>query len=237
MKKKTTPFVILIFLLTSCTVITMEPYRTADTLGGPLHFRAGAGVQLGQLITQQSIEGEFHNGDLSYPAINVFAGMGILKNIDAYLSAGVAFPSLGAALGIKYKFFDKLGLKMAVIPTVRFSNFSNTVNVLGRTDTYKYMYLGGEAPVCATFSILDIVFLTAGVHGGYYRMAFENDNEKLYYNMFSYGLFFSPELKLWVLRITPSVDFRWYSTPGAEYICETEALKNVYPSINISLQF
>jgi len=227
----------LLLLFASCSVITMEPFRSADTLGGLLHFRGGIGGQLGQLVTQQSIEGEFHNGDITYPATNVFLGMGIHKSIDVYMSAGLTFPSLGGALGVKYQFYDKLGLKFAVIPTIRFSNFSNSVNVFGNTETFKYMYLGGETPVAVTFSLFNFILLTAGVHGGYYRMAFETDNEKLYYNMFSYGFYLMPEIKVFALRLTPSVDFRWYWTPGAEFVKATEGIRNIYPSLSLSLQF
>ncbi|MDD3803376.1 MAG: hypothetical protein PHW02_03185 [bacterium] len=235
--RKIMVLIFLTLLLSSCSVITMEPFRTADTLGGPLHFRAGAGVQMGQFVGQQRVENEFHNSNLAFPAVNLFLGLGILKNIDLYASAGVAFPSLGAALGVKYQFYDKLGLKVAVIPTLRFSNFSNTVNVFGNNETFKYMYLGGETPVAATFSLFNFILLTAGAHVGYYRMAFETDNEKFYYNLFSYGVYLMPELKVFALRLTPSVDFRWYFAPGAKLVNETEGLKNVYPSISLSLQF
>ena len=98
------------------------------------------------------------------------------------------------------------------------------------------MYLGGETPVAATFSLFNFVLITAGVHGGYYRMAFEQDLEKVYYNLFSYGFYFMPEIKIFAVRFSPSVDFRWFFTPGVDFVRTTEGFKNVYPSLSISLQ-
>lgn len=228
-------FLILIFA--SCTVITMEPYRTADTLGGPLHFRFGAGVQLGQLISQQSNPDEFHNGDAPYPVVNAYVGTGLLKNLDLYLSAGITLPSVGTAVSLKYQFYDKLGLKFAIIPAFRYNSGSNSSSITGDTIDYKYNIIGGELPLCATFSVFNIILVTAGVQGGYYRMAFDEDSRQIDYNMISYGFYLIPEVKLLAFRITPSVDFRWFTTLGSDYVASTSGFHNIYPSLSLSLQF
>lgn len=232
-------FVILIFvfLFASCTVITMEPYRSADTLGGPLHVRAGIGIQMGQLITQQGDSANFVNGDLPFPTANAYAGIGISKNIDIYGSVGITFPSLSGSLGMKFQFYDKLGLKLAVIPTFRLNNGENKAVAFGDSSYYNYNIIGGELPIVASYSILNFIILTAGSHAGCYFMEFKEDSNRVNFTMLSYGFYLMPEIKLWAFRITPSVDFRWFNVPNATYVRSTSDFRNIYPSLSLSFQF
>lgn len=230
---------LIIILMTSCTVVTTESYRSADTLGGPLRFRMGLGVQAGQGIGQQTNPDTLQNVAYSMPALQGFIGLGILDNMDIYGSASVGFPlSTDFGGGVKFKFLDNLGLKGALIPGFKYTSMDNAVS-LG--DTLSYTIMGGEMPLVFTYSIVNMILLTGGVHGGYYRMSYTRNGTGNNYDFFTYGAVIMPEFKLGVLRISPGVDLRGHYSKDTPIVFPTDTYsklrRHVYPFISISLQF
>lgn len=230
---------LIIIVLTSCTVVTTESYRSADTLGGPLRFRMGLGVQAGQGIGTQSDPDSLHNVAYSMPAVQGFLGLGILDNLDIYGSASVGFPlSTDFGAGVKFKFLDNLGLKGAVIPGFKYTNMDESVS---SGDTFSYRIMGGEVPVVFTYSILNMILLTGGVHGGYYKMSYSRNGVENNYDFFTYGGIIMPEFKLGILRISPGVDIRGHYSSNTPIVFPTDTYndvrKHIYPFISISLQF
>ncbi len=243
MKKIILPL-ILIMLISSCTTITTESFRSADTLGGPLKFRGGIGVQAGQAVESQTNPDSLKNFSHMNPAVQAFAGIGILENIDLYTSASISFPlSMDFGIGVKYKFLDKVGLKAAIIPSVKFSSADSiiTSNLFSTSkDTISYNIKGFELPLVFTYSIIDIFLLTGGVHGGYYTMNYTKNNVSNNYNVFTYGVILMPEIKWSVIRISPGLDIRnFYSknTPISNTEGNSLIVKHFYPFISLSLQF
>ncbi|MCK4523364.1 hypothetical protein KAU15_00430, partial [candidate division WOR-3 bacterium] len=236
---------ILLLLISSCTTITTESFRSADTLGGPLKFRGGIGVQAGQAVESQTNPDSLKNFSHMNPAAQAFVGIGILENIDFYTSASVSFPlSIDFGIGIKYKFLDKIGLKGAIIPSVKYSFADSIVvksSLLGNSqDTISYNIKGFELPVVFTYSIIDIFLLTGGVHGGYYTMNYTKNNVSNNYDVFTYGIIVMPEIKWSVIRISPGLDIRsFYSknTPISNTEGNSLIVKHFYPFISLSLQF
>lgn len=228
-------FMLVILLAGSCTVITTEPYRSADTLGGPMHFRAGIGAQLGGLISGQTNPDSLQNIGTIMPAGIAYAGLGITKSMDLFASVSLGIPSIGSSVSLKYKFIDMLGFKAAVMPTFKYNSGSG----VAFSDSFNYRLIGGELPLMFTYSILDIVKLTAGLQGGFYRYMYDSGTARNY-DFFSYGLNLMPELKLYFFRITPGVEFRGYysmKTPIAYDTDRTFFDKHVFPYLSISFQF
>ena len=234
MKKFIYPLLILM-ITASCTVITTEPYRSADTLGGPLHFRAGIGAQLGGLISGQTRTDTLENIGIVYPAGIAYAGIGLWKNLDLYASVSMTFPAVGTSFSLKYKFYDKLGFKAGMMPTFKYSTGAG--EAVG--DSFSYRLIGGELPVMGTFSLADILKLTVGVQGGYYRYMYDSGTARNY-DFFSYGLNLMPELKLFFFRITPGVEFRGYYSMNTPIVYNSDYnlfQKHVFPYLSISFQF
>ena len=222
-------YVLFILVLTaSCTVITTEPYRSADTLGGPMHFRAGIGAQLGGLISGQTKTDTLENIGIVYPAGSAYAGIGLWKNRYRYSSVAMTF-------SLKYKFFDKLGFKAGMMPTFKYSTGAGEA----AGDSFSYKLIGGELPVMGTFSLADILKLTVGLQGGYYRYMYDSGTARNY-DFFSYGLNLMPELKLFFFRITPGVEFRGYYSMNTPIVYNSDYSifqKHVFPYLSISFQF
>ncbi len=244
MKKIIFPL-IMILLISSCTTITTESFRSADTLGGPFKFRGGIGVQAGQAVESQTDPDSLKNFSHMNPAAQAFVGVGVLENIDLYTSASVSFPlSMDFGIGVKYKFLDKVGLKAAIIPSVKYSfadSIIMTSNLFGNSkDTISYKIKGIEVPVVFTYSIINIFLLTGGVHGGYYTMNYTKNNVSNNYDVFTYGIIIMPEIKWSVIRISPGLDIRnFYSknTPISNTVNNSLIVKHFYPFISLSLQF
>ena len=237
--KKLFPLVILIFIISSCTVMTMEPYRTADTLGAPLRFRVGLDIQSGQLIPEQTNPDTLSDIGVGIPAGKLYAGIGIWNNIDAYASASYGFPlSVDYGGGIKYQYIDKLGFKAAVVPHIKYAKAEDMVVL---EDTLNYKLIGGELPFAFTYSIINIIMISGGVHAGYYQLDYTDQSgvsDK--YNFMSYGAFIMPEIKLGVIRVSLGVDYRRYYSPKMpiKYSDTYSPLqRNFHPFLSLSLQF
>lgn len=230
--------IILFFILllsASCTVIAVEPYRTADTLG-PLHFRIGAGAELGQLAPNPPSSNEITDLGKSYPLGIVYAGMGIWDNIDIYASAGLTFPSLSYSGTLKYKFFDSMGLKSAITPTFTFSEGSG----VSFGDSFSYRLMGGELPIPVTYSILGMVMLSAAPHAGFYNLENTTAGTTNSYSYYTYGATLTAEVKIALIRISLGVDGTKYYAPGKTLSFSTNDTpfdKNIYPFLTLSFQF
>ncbi len=230
MKKFYVIFILLITtFLSSCTAVSLEPYRSADTLG-PLHFRGGIGF-VGGFSSYATLNNDtLLDLGIFVPMASVFAGIGISKNIDIYGSASFPFindPVYG--VGVKYKFFDRLGLKIATIPTFKYSE--NSVE--------KYKTYCAELPFLFTYTFLNFLYLTGGIHTGYYNVSnYENGNTS--YDFVSYGIFVMPEVKIFNLRISLGSDLRYYKSlkynlvysDGLNYF-----QKHINPFLTVSFQF
>ncbi|GEM_PF-2799049 len=224
-------FITLYFLLFfSCSAISIETYKSADTLG-PLHFRVGAGGQFGFLSDASLIGDSLKNLGLSFPLVNLFGGLGITKKIDIYASLSFPFnPIFG--FGVKYQFFDKLGLKMATLPNFKYS-YQKDIEI---SDTN--LTVGFELPFILTYSGFNIIFLTTGIQTGYYKY-FSNENN-LSYDFLTYGLNFMPEIKFKIIRFSFGFELRFYKSFKYRVVYDKDLefyRKHFNPFINISLQF
>jgi len=216
-------------------VIAIEPYRTADTLG-PLHFRLGAGVELGQLAPNPSSSDTIRDLGINFPLGIVYAGMGVWDNIDIYASAAMTVPSLALSGTVKYKFYDKLGFKMALNPTFKYSNGEGEAF----SDSFNYTLMGGELPLAFTYSVLGIVMLSAAPHAGYYIYEYNKGGSVNSYDYYAYGATLTLEAKAAFLRVTLGVDFtKYYSSDHTLTFSDSENLlnKNLYPFLTVSFQF
>lgn len=234
MKKIFLLFIILYFLqFFSCAVISIETYKSADTLG-PLHFRVGTGGQFGFLSYASLSEDSLKNLGLSFPLVNLFGGLGITKKMDIYASLSFPFnPIFG--FGVKYQFFDKLGLKMATLPNFKY-NYQKDVKVFDTNITY--LTTGLELPIILTYSFFNIIFLTTGIQTGYYKY-FSNENN-LSYDFLTYGINFMPEIKFKIMRFSFGFELMFYKSFKYKIVYDEDLKfyqKHFNPFINISLQF
>jgi len=228
-------FIVILILSVSCTVIAIEPYRTEDTLG-PLHFRIGAGVELGQLAPNPSSSDTINDLGINFPLGIVYAGMGIWDNIDIYASAAMTVPSLALSGTIKYKFYDKLGFKMALTPTFKYSDGEGEAF----SDSFSYVLMGGELPLAFTYSILGVVMLSAAPHAGYYNYEYDRGGVINSYDYYTYGATVTAEAKVGFLRVTLGVDgTKYYSSSHTLTFSDSQNLlnKNLYPYLTVSFQF
>ncbi|HCP16170.1 MAG: hypothetical protein QME48_04610 [bacterium] len=233
MKKIFVIFVMLLtILLSSCTAVSLEPYRSADTLG-PLHLRVGGGFVGGFSSYANLSNDTLLDLGVFVPMASVFAGIGITNNIDVYGSASFSLitnPVYGAS--VKYKFFDRFGLKIAIVPTFKYN--SNNNNDLGKYSTY-----GGELPFVLTYSFLNFLYLTGGIHTGYYKVSvYESVNTS--YDFLSYGFFIMPEVKFFNLRFSLGCDLRYYESLKYKLIYSDDLnyfQKHINPFLTISFQF
>lgn len=230
-------FLFSIILLTSCTAVSLEPYRSADTLG-PLHFRGGISFEGGFLSYANLNNDTLKDLGILVPMVSAFAGFGVSKNIDIYGSVAFPFitkPVYGAAL--KFKFIDKLGFKSAIIPAFKY-NVQNDVVVL--SDTLSYLTYGIEMPLVFTYSIFNFLLFTGGVHSGYYRVSATENGSNTSYDFFSYGLTVMPEIKFFNTRVSLGCDLRYYKSLKYEIDYSNDLnyiQKHVNPFVNFSFQF
>ena len=108
-------------------------------------------------------------------------------------------------------------------------------------DTISYRIIGGEIPLVFTYSILNMVLLTGGVHGGYYRMSYTDNGASNNYDFFTYGAVLMPEVKLGIIRISLGVDIRSHYSSNTPIVFTTDTYsplrRNIYPFLSLSLQF
>ncbi len=238
MKRIILVIMISMFMLSSCAVISMSSYKDGKTLGLG-HFRTGLGIELSPSIPAQDNADTLSGiGSYSFSG-NTFLGIGLPMGIDIYGSATLSYPSYDFKLALKKKLYGNLVFNTSVIPTFVYGK--NDGDSLPFLSNINYQVMGFEMPWAFTFDILNIVFLTVGVEGGYYKY---NDNtNNIDFDVYSYGAYLMPEIKIFTFRLTPGIALKRFASMSSE-INNSSYTMNVYddqtfiyPFLSVSYQF
>ena len=234
MKKILFVFFILSLFFTSCAVLSFSSFKDAKTLGLG-HLRAAIGIEGAPSIPIQDsiLNDTIDNVGLPMPSFNAFIGFGLPGKTDIYVSGSATLNEYSVKLNLKKQLFGKLGFSTAMIPGFVYSDLD-----------YKnagYKIIGMELPFSFTFDLINFLFLTIGVEGGYYKHI--NDEYNNNFDFYNYGMYIMPEMKFLTFRISPGIEIKRFASIKNTLNNNTSILNvydnqtSIYPFLSISYQF